>query len=234
MRTPIAAPAVVRSCALFVALLAACGAPPYHDVVGPYTGATYRFAVDQIILPMRHSDYPADLNGEGFPHNAFGNLCGGLAGQADLADAVPDLLASGALAPFVEITSDDPALRDDPTVGVRFVGGDDTSGEMGALLVDGVLGSNPDALTQDPISATLHVPLFPHADPLILPAIGLEILLRSDGNGSFSGELHGAFPADADVAPAYASFAQMIAANPQEFPNLWKILDTNQIGRAHV
>ncbi|HEY2747950.1 MAG TPA: hypothetical protein VGL86_25180, partial [Polyangia bacterium] len=158
----------------------------------------------------------------------LGELCGALAGQADLTAAIPDLLGSGALTWFVEITSDDPALRDDPTVGVRFIDGDSTA-EMGALLVGGALSSNPDALTHDPASATLHLPLFRHADPLTLPAIGLEITLRADGSG-FAGELHGAFPADSDVPPTYAGLTQMIAANPQEFPFLWRILDTDHDG----
>src|SRR3954468_10549167 len=104
-------------CSLFVCAVAlvACGKPPpYHDITGPYTGVTYRFVVDRMQLPMGRYDLADDLNGDGRLDNQLGIIAGSLAQERDLTMAVDDLLGSGVLAPVVEITTDDPALRNDP------------------------------------------------------------------------------------------------------------------------
>lgn len=210
-------------------LLALCGCKaPYRDIVGPYSGATYRFVVDQLALPRSRSDFADDLNGDGRVDNQLGNIAGQLGANDDLTDAVDDLLGSGAWAPVVEITSDDPRLRDDPTVGVRFFGRDgEAADELGGALRGGTLRTNPTRLTRVPASATVHLPLFAHADPLVVPAIGLEAELVADGDGGFDCTLRGAFPAPAYREPAFAGLRQMIAANPQEFPILLALLDAD-------
>ena len=216
--------------ALVVVALPACGKPPYHDVAGPFTGTTYRFVVDQLVLPLERTDSGDDLNGDGRVDNQLANICGTLAGDNDLTGAVDDMLGSGVLAPVVEITTDDPSLRNDPTVGVRFIGQDgEAADEMGGTLVAGVLTTNPTRLTQAPASATLHLPLYEHASPLTLPAIGLELRLAADADG-FGGALSGAFPTGSDLMPAWAGLVQMMTANPQEFPYLIEIFDPNQDG----
>jgi hypothetical protein len=214
-----------RSLLVCLFALAACN-PSHRDIAGPYTGTTYRFVVDQMQLPLQRSDYADDLNHDGRVDNELGTIAGGLG--SDLTAATDDMLGSGVLAPVVEITTDDPTLRNDPTVGVRFIGRDgEPADQMGASLVDGVLKTNQTWETHAPASATIHLPLYEHADPLTLPAIGLEAALVADGSG-FSGTLDGAFPATSDMAPAWTGMAQMVAANPQEFPFLLQILDTNR------
>ena len=108
-------------------------------------------------------EFADNLNGDGRTDDQLGNVTGTLAGNMDLTTAIDDMLGSGVLAPVVEITSDDPALRNDPTVGVRFVGKDGESGDqMGAALVEGVLLTNPTRLVHAPAAATLHLPLYEH------------------------------------------------------------------------
>jgi len=210
--------------------LAGCGGGASTDVSGPFTGVTYRFTVDQLQLPMQRTDFADDLNGDPRVDNQLGNITGALAGQKDLVTDIDDLLASGVLAPVIEITTDDPTLRNDPTVGVRFIGRDgEEAGQMGGALVDGVLTTNRTRTTRSPVSATLHLPLFPHADPLTLPAIGLEAELVADGGG-FGCTLHGAFPAATDQMPAWAALAQMLSADPQGSPLLVGDLDKNHDG----
>src|SRR5262249_49150274 len=144
--------------------------------------------------------------------------------------ATDDLLASGVLSPVVEITSDDPRLRDDPTVGVRFVGRDgEAADEMGASLVAGHLASNRTRVTTHPAQATLHLPLFKYTDPLVLDTIGLEMDLDG-GAAGFVGALRGAWPAPGYLAPAAAGFQHMLNAHPTEFPLLGATFDTNRDG----
>jgi hypothetical protein len=221
-----------RSLVLCALALAACGPRPYRDISGPFTGTTHRFVLDRFEVPGQRSDFADDLNGDGRPDDQFGNVAGALAGEMDLASraAVDDMLASGVFAPVVEITSDDPTLRNDPTVGVRFIGKDgEIADEMGGSLANGVLITNPTRLVRVPASATLHVPLFRHADPLVLPAVGLELEIGADGDG-FSGTLHGALPSPTYLMPAWISLTQMVTANPQEFPLLFGWLDANGDG----
>ena len=219
-----------RLACLLPLALAACSSPRYNDVVGPFTGVTYRFVIDGVQLPLQRSDYADDLDGNGHTDNELGSIAGTLAADNDLTTALADLFGSGVLAPVVEITTDDPTLRNDPTVGVRFLGADgEVAGVMGGALVDGRLESNPTRLTADPASATIHLPLFEHADPLVLPAIGLEIALSPDGDG-FDGILRGAFPATNLAQLAWPGLAQMLAANPQEFPQLLPDFDLDRDG----
>ena len=216
-------------CVLVVAL-AACGKPPYHDVVGPFTGTTYRFAVNQLLLPMWKTDFADDLNGDGRGDNQLGEVVATLAGNGDLTTAVDDMLASGALAPVIEITTDDPALRDDPTVGVRFFGADgEPAAELAGTLANGVLTTNPTRLTRAPASATVHLPLFRYADPLPLPAIGLELDLVADGAG-FGGALRGGFVTPSCVKPAWTGLTQMVTAAPQDFQYTIYLFDADGDG----
>jgi hypothetical protein len=221
MRRSVAVAALVGLCR--------CG-PPYHDVVGPFTGVTYRFVVDEVQMPETRSDFADDLNGDNRAENQLGNIAGALAGQRDLTTAVYDLLGSGVLASVVEITTDDPALRNDPTVGVRFIGHDGAPADvMGGALSDGVLVSNLTRATQHPASAIMHLPLYKYADPVVVPAIGLEVQLTADGNG-FDCTIHGAFPSPSYLEPAWLGMAQMLSANPPEFPDLFAIMDPDGDG----
>ena len=70
-----------RSLCVLVVALAACGKPPYHDVVGPITGTTNRIAVNQLQLPMWKTDFADDLNGDGRGDNQLGEVVATLAGN---------------------------------------------------------------------------------------------------------------------------------------------------------
>jgi len=209
-------------------LLVGCGSSHSHvDIVGPYTGTTQRFVVDQLTLPQTRSEFDGDLDGNGKTDNQLGNITGTLAFSSDLTDAIGEMLASGVLQSVVEITSDDPQLRDDAEVGVRFLGQDGEAGDvMGARLVGGALSSNRTQYTTHPAHAALHLPLFEHADPLVLPAIGLEIDLTRDGDG-WTGTLRGAFLKGSYEQAAHVGYVQMVTANPQEFPSLIMGTDRN-------
>jgi hypothetical protein len=215
---------------LLLALVALCGCRQTDDIVGPFDGITYRFVVDQVVLPMQRQDFADDLNGDERTDDQLGNIASSLAGQHDLTTAFDDLLGSGAFAPVVEIITDDPAMRNDSVVGVRFIGRDgEVAAVMGGSLSKGVLFSNRDRTTRHPVSGTIHLPLYEHADPLELPAIGLEVDLQADATG-FTCTLHGAFPSTSDMQPAWLGFAQMVAANPREFPVLLPLFDTDGDG----
>ncbi len=220
----------------FVAIAAGCGgAPPSSgppaDVVGPFPGATYRFAVDQLVMPLQRADFADDLNGDKHADNQLGNVAGGLAAEGDLDHAVADLLASGALGPVVEITTDDPMLRDSSApVGVRFLGADGEAADtMGATLHGGYLESNRTRWTTHPATLTLHLPMFAAADPTPVTVVGAEIELSADGRGGFYGKLHGGahgVPIDA----VYAGFLQMIRARPEDHGCSYAIYDRDRDG----
>jgi hypothetical protein len=97
------------------------------------------------------------------------------------------------------------------------------------VLSDGALTSNRMATTRTPVGATVHVPLFEHADPVTVPAIGLQIELIADGSG-FGGTMQGAFSSPDYVEPAWRGLAQMVAANPGEFPGILQSADRDHDG----
>lgn len=214
-----------------MALVALCSCGPSNgEIVGPFDGLTYRFVVDRVVLAMQRQDFADDLTGDGRTDNQFGNIAGALAGEHDVTTAFDDMLGSGVFAPVVEIITDDPAMRNDSVVGVRFIGRDgETAGVMGGALSKGVLFSNRDRTTHHPVSGTIHLPLYEHADPLEVPAIGLEVDLQADATG-FACTLHGAFPETSIMQPAWLGIAQMIVANPPEFPVLLPLFDTDRDG----
>ena len=219
-----------RTTALLFLMTAACGPAPHTDITGPFTGVTYRFAVDAIALPQQRLDFADDLNGDGRADDQLGNVVGVLAGQMALTSGIDDMLGSGTLAPVVEITTDDPALRDDPTVGVRFLGRDGApADELGASLQGGRLVSNRTATLRHPATAMLALPLLADADPLPLPVIGLELELQPDATG-FTGALHGAFASETIAQPVAAGFQQMIAARPTRYAWLVSFLDADRDG----
>src|SRR5262245_28560192 len=91
-------------CLLFALSIAGCGhnAAPSSEIVGPYTGATTRFVVDQLTLPASDQDFSEDLDGDGAPDNSFSAV------QAvwkqdneSVQPSVDAMLAAGRLAPVV-------------------------------------------------------------------------------------------------------------------------------------
>src|SRR5207253_946744 len=94
-----------------------------QDVVGPFTGTSHLYVVDQFLPPMHISEARAmgdDLNGDGQVDNQLGMTMSTLATSQDATTHGADMIASGALASSLEILADDPL--NDPTVGVAYYG----------------------------------------------------------------------------------------------------------------
>jgi hypothetical protein len=137
------------------------------------------------------------------------------------------MLAAGTLSPVVEITSTDPSLRDDPHVGVRFLGAAGDAGEpVGAVMQDGTILSNRTRLTHHPASTTAHLPMFADADPVALPADGIELDLTPDGTG-YAGVIRGGLSPDAAMHETYRTIVQMIDAAPWTHRVLYQIIQAS-------
>src|SRR4051812_9634066 len=150
--------------------LSACAEDSAGDVVGPFTGATHRFVVDRIDLPLTYTlarDSGGDLDGDGNVDNQLGMAVALLNEEAgDLNEHGPDMIASGVIASSVEIIADD--LSNDPTVSVVFHGADRDGGHpMGGRLSNGVFISNRTARSHVLGTATFHMPLWDDADPAV-------------------------------------------------------------------
>ena len=202
---------------LLVAALAACGdSEEPKDVVGPFTGQTHRFVVDAIDLPdstLEAGNLGGDLDGKGHPDNQLGVVVGSLKSQGNVTAHGSDMLAAGTVRMTIEITADD--LVDDPTVGVKITGLDDTRViEVGGRLVDGKFISNRTAETAVPGNGTLVLPVFADADPSILPLEHVQIELALDDSGGLTGLVQGAAEPRIVADVAYDGALQMLAARP--------------------
>lgn len=225
----------MSSKALALVLLAGCGNSP-HEIVGPFTGKTYRFAVDKLTLPMQRVDFAEDLNGDGRVDNQIGNVIGGLAVEGGVASqpSADAQLGSGAVAPIVEITTDDDRLQNDPTVGVRWLDGDSPEvTPMGAAFGDGALRSNRALTYGDPVSVPLSLPFLVAADALRVDLVGTDIWLDSDGRGGFTGAIHGAIHMASDPSfmhELHRAFVQLVASDPQAGNLLMRLVDDDRDG----
>jgi hypothetical protein len=211
-----------------LAMAAACGADEGGEVVGPFTGETRRFVVDEISLPASSMDAyrdAADLDGDDVPDNQLGSAIVTLSGSGNVTPHGASMIAAGVLASVVEITADD--FTDDATVGVRYLGRDGVDAvEVGGRLSGGVFVSNRTRETDVPGSATVVLPVFADADPSAVPLIGMEIEMTADGDGGFDAIVRGGVPAAPTMMAAYAGIAQMIDANPTGHLILLGLLDT--------
>jgi hypothetical protein len=212
--------------------MAGCAGEPSGPVEGPFTGVTYRFAVDRLRMPMhRAAEWSIDLNGDGKLYNQLGNIAGELAANSDF-EAPDDLVASGALAPVLEITTDDPRLMNDETVGVRFLAVDGAHADvLGGRLRNGVLHTNLPRQQLAPAFAPIQLPLFIDADPIAVEALGIEVDLATDGKRGFDGALHGALRPPAYRYAAYAGMLQMLASRPEEHLCWMRLFDLDQDGK---
>src|SRR5437763_1178038 len=136
----------VRAC---VAMLVVVGCRPAEveptgetcppEITGPVTGATRRFVLDRMEVPLQKADFGDDLNGDGKSDNQLGNVIG--TAQATATGVTPEmiaaLVAAGGIAGTLEITSDDETLTEDPTVSVRWAAGTDV--HAGGAVVLGSL-----------------------------------------------------------------------------------------------
>ncbi|MGE5186155.1 MAG: hypothetical protein ACM31C_29065, partial [Acidobacteriota bacterium] len=100
-------------------------------------------------------------------------------------------------------------------VGVTYRGSDGaTATVMGGKLVSGVFESNRTATTKHPGAATLVLPIFDAADPLVLDLELAELDYTPDGQGGLDAIVRGGIPIDNARAAATTGIAQMIAADP--------------------
>ncbi|NVB83936.1 MAG: hypothetical protein HOV81_36510 [Kofleriaceae bacterium] len=220
----------MRPFALVVlACTAACSDQGSDDVVGPFTGEVHTFYVDAFAMPRDASEALAiadDLDGDGAIENAFGNVTAVLATTNDLTTNAPEMIASGALASFVEIQADD--LVDDPSVGVRFVGGQGLdAGVFGARLSAGVIRSNRTRDTTHPGLSSVRLPIYTNADPLNVGLDGIEVDLTPDGRGGYDGIVRGGIPIGFARDAAYSGFIQMAQTEPDRHLVFGRGIDTD-------
>ncbi|HEU4615819.1 MAG TPA: hypothetical protein VFS15_27170 [Kofleriaceae bacterium] len=199
-----------------VCLLGACSGDG-NDVTGPFTGESRRFVVDAVRVPRDGSEamqLAADLDGDGAPENAFGNVTGVLGTTNDLSTHAADMIASGALASTVTIQADD--LTDDDSVGVTYHGADGEPATVaGGRFVGGAFVSNRTRETRVPGRARVHLPVYVNADPLALDLEGMELELTADGSGGYDGIVRGGFREEDAREAAYLGLLQMFETEPE-------------------
>ncbi len=220
---------VLAICAL---VAVGCGGSGNDDVHGPFTGATRRFYVSSLTLPMQKSDFAAMFGSDGRDHNQFGNLAAALTSVGVTEQHAAEIAAASPTPMLVDITSDDPALRDDPTVGIAIVGAPGAAADqLGAVLQRGVLRSNR-VSARHVEAATLQVPLFRDADASTVGLDHFQIDLAPDGDGGFFGLLDGLVPGDQLVPDFAPAFEQMMAWRPSA--TLARLLDTDRDGNVSL
>lgn len=213
---------------LVTVIVTLVGCAANDDVVGPFTGTTYHFALDRIQLPATNDevrDLGGDLSGDGYFDNSLGYAIRLLDDQGDVTRHSAEMIAGGAVPTLLEMIADDPV--EDSSVGVTYLGAPDAAFTIvGGRLRDGWFRSNPTATSEVPGAAELVLPIFQDADPSRVPAIGLELNLVPDGAGGFSADVHAAIPEGRYLLDAVAlGFNQMIAFDPGQHRQALQLLD---------
>jgi len=178
------------------------------------------------MLPQQRSDYAADLTGDGRAEDQLGNIEGAIAGQLADNQHIDEILAADRAPMMIELVTDDAALREDAAVGVRWVDGDDAGDQLGAVLHDGTVKSNP--VTQTPAKASARLPLFAAADGSRLLLDHYQVELAPDGAGGFVGQLDGTIVAADAVTEMGPQLIQMIRNTTP--PSMIRWFDTNRDG----
>jgi hypothetical protein len=202
------------------------------DVTGPFSGDVRRYDVDKLILPSTtalQNQYAGDLDGDGSTENQLGLIVAALTQTNDTNKHVPDMIASRALASYLELHAD--GLDSDGSVGVRyFADAMSMSDEVGGKITGGAYTSNRTATTKHVARGEVALPVFADADPLVVPLVGVEIDLAPDGSGGFDGIVRGGIPIDDARTVAYAGVLQMMKTNPTAHLPFARLLDTNHDG----
>ncbi len=193
-------------------VVAACDTPRPADVIGPYTGESRRFVVDQIYLPTTNAqakEYGGTLDGNDSIDNQLGLAISSLRSFGDVNEYPDDIINAGVIASSVIVTADD--FQNDDTVSVRYLASDDdtTSVEVGGRLIDGVFESNRTRWTNVPGAATVRLPVFPDANPSTVRVEGLELDFAPGRYEGLDLGLHGVIVEDL-FAAAYPGIAQML------------------------
>ena len=215
------------------ALLAACGDDDGSgDIRGPFTGDVQRFVVDRFELPIDNGTtqaFAVDFDSDGKLDNALGTILTSLGVAGDLTTFGPDMIASGAIASYVEIQADD--LVDDPSVGLTYYGREgDAATVIGGAFTAGTFVSNRTKTTKVPGAGIARLPVFEDADPVALPMEWVEAELASDGADGYLLTLRGGLPADETAMIAYAGVLEMMTTNPQGHTVFSRVLDLDKNG----
>lgn len=213
-------------------LAVGCSSDTGGDVTGPFFGDVHRFRVDTLTLPSTtalQNEFAGDLDGDESAENQLGLIVAAITQTNDTNKHVAEIIAAGALASVLELQADD--LVDDDAVGATYIGAPGTASTVaGGRLAAGTFLSNRTATTKVPGAAFVALPVFADADPAVLPLVGLELDLRSDGRGGFDGIVRGGIPIADARAIAYAGVMQMMTTNPSAHLPFARLLDTNHDG----
>ncbi|TMQ23474.1 MAG: hypothetical protein E6J90_10500 [Deltaproteobacteria bacterium] len=213
-------------------VVAGCSASGPRDVVGPFTGSSHRFVIDRFRWPITPSGKITvgdDLDGNGTLDNKVAEVISSLDAVHDITTHTDDMIASGALASEIEIVADD--LAADDTAGVYYHGvAGDQPIPVGGRLTAGGFAPNRTRDTRVPGEATLRLPIFADADPIVVRAVGLEIELTPDGTGGFDGLVCGGMRPEDLSEPEFVAVTQMITADPQDHLVLVALSDTDHDG----
>jgi len=215
------------------AIVAVCGIGCADDADAPLTGATHRYALDGIVLPMTNAEAHAlgtDLDGDGTVDNQLGAVISSLAGEGDVTSHSFDMIAGGSLPSAIEIITDD--LENDSSVGLNYLG---TPGASSAVLrgrfIDGWF--RPDDLASTSLlgAAQLLLPVFTEADPSPVNVFALQVTLAPDGGGGFNADVFAAVPVEPALLESVALGAtQMIHSEPSDHRTFAALFDTNGDG----
>lgn len=222
----------MRTIVCGVLLVVGCSSDTGGDVKGPFSGDVHRYKVDKLTLPSTtalQNEFAGDLDGDESVDNQLGLIVAAITQTNDTNKHVPDIIASGALASVLELQADD--LLNDGAVGATYIGeaGTDATAAGGVLSAGSFL-SNRTATTKVPGAAHVSLPVFADADPSVLPLVGLEMDLWSDGGGGFDGVVRGGIPIAEARTIAYAGVAQMMRTNPSAHLPFARLLDTDHDG----
>ena len=223
-------------CCLFVAIsvaLAACVGESNHDIVGPFTGPTTRFAIDHIMLPTNSVEAEADaddLDGDMYPDNQLGSVIATLVGEGDGTTHGDDMIGAGVIASSITLQAPDLDTAD--KAGATYLGADgDSATTMGGFIAHGAFTSNRTRTTRVPGEATLVLPVFADADPVTVELDAMELDLAPDGSGGYNALVRGGV-IEANVFPAITpAIIQMIASDPPNYPYLAHSIDANRDGQ---
>jgi hypothetical protein len=212
--------------------VAACSSSGSGDVVGPFTGPMQRYVVDQMTMPITSDDAHMlgdDLDGNGTIDNQLGVVFAALTSTGDATTHIPDMIASGALASSVVIQAD--SLETDGAAGVYYYGSDGAvANVIAGKIAGGAFTSNRAAKSKHTGTATLALPVFDAADPLILDMQLAELDFTPDGAGGLDALVRGAIPIDDARAAATVGVGQMVAADPVRHLVFSRFFDTNHDG----
>jgi hypothetical protein len=216
-----------------------CVAPVCSNVTG---GARARFVAYPITIPQMRTTFAYDLNGDGKPDNAYGNIIGALASQGlGLQASETAAQAAGRGLLLLELSSSDPLFQNDPCAGVAVRRGVDqpapnysgagsftidatvTPGSFSGPIAAGGFSSNAPATATTPVTLEVQLPFLAalggDTAPLTtLPITAAHLQLQYTGGKLTGGQLHGAITKqvmDTQVLPQSAKqLTQQLAANP--------------------